>query len=200
VPPARVARRLVLAGATAGLAGCAAAYRTDILRKDERTDAQNAIADTKFDHGELTVQLSSDRQDTTYDPGQPITLSVTANKNAYVAVLRVLESGETTIVFPNRARRDAAIAANTPLAIPGPGDAVKIAADKPCIVLFEVVASTSGTSWVFKREPDKGSDFANLGATTRSIAKDLVSSLKVGGAADTAAAHLTVRIAGRGLF
>jgi hypothetical protein len=53
---------------------------------------------------------------------------------------------------------------------------------------------------VFKRAPDNGSDFANLGVTTRNIAKDLLSSLKVGGPADTAGVHLTVRITGRSLF
>jgi hypothetical protein len=193
--------RLLFAIAVAAMAaGCAAAQRTDILRKDVRTDAQNAIADTKFDHGDLTINVSSDRPDTTYDPGQPITLSVQISKNAYVAILRVLENGDTTIVFPNRAHRDAAIAGNTALTIPAPRDAVKITADKPGIVLFEVVASTDGSSWVFKRAPDNGSDFANLGVTTRNIAKDLLSSLKVGGPADTAGVHLTVRITGRSLF
>jgi len=193
--------RLLFAIAVAAMAaGCAAAQRTDILRKDVRTDAQNAIADTKFDHGDLTINVSSDRPDTTYDPGQPITLSVEASKNAYVAVLRVLENGDTTIIFPNRAHRDAALAAGTVLTVPGLRDAVKITADKPGIVLFEVVASTDGSSWVFKRAPDNGSDFANLGVTTRNIAKDLLSSLKVGGPADTAGVHLTVRITGRSLF
>ena len=193
--------RLLFAIAVAAMAaGCAAAHRTDILRKDVRTDAQNAIADTKFDHGDLTINVSSDRPDTTYDPGQPITLSVQISKNAYVAVLRVLENGDTTIIFPNRAHRDAALAAGTVLTVPGLRDAVKITADKPGIVLFEVVASTDGSSWVFKRAPDNGSDFANLGVTTRNIAKDLLSSLKVGGPADTAGVHLTVRITGRSLF
>jgi hypothetical protein len=200
-PSSRQIRRLLLAAAVAVTAsGCATAYRTDVLRKDVRTDAQNAIADTKFDHGDLTVQGSVDRQDTTYDPGQPITLSVTTSKNAYVAILRVFENGDTAIVFPNRANPSAAIAANTVLTVPGPRDAVKITADKPGIVMFEFIASTAGTSWVFTKKPEAGADFVELGVTTRNIATDLRSSLKVGGGPDTAAVHQTVRITGRSLF
>jgi hypothetical protein len=194
-------RRLLLAAAVAATAaGCAVAYRTDIMRKDVRTDAQNAIADTEFDHGGLTIKVSSDRPDTTYDPGQPITLSVETDKNAYVAILRVLPNGDTTIVFPNRLQRNAAVAANTVLSVPNPHDAVTITADKPGIVMFEVIASTSGASWMFNRAPDNGADFADLGVSTRTIAKDLMSSLKVGGPADTAGSHLTVRITGRSLL
>jgi hypothetical protein len=198
LPPLR--RVLVAVAIAAAVAGCASAQRTDLLRKDVRTDAQNAIADTRFDHGDLTISVSTDRPDTTYDPGQPITLKVETNKDAYVAILRVLENGDTAIVFPNKAQRDTAVKAHTALLVPGPGSPVKIAADKPSIVMFEVLASTSGNSWLFKRAPDEGSDFADLGVSSRNIAKDLVSTLKVGGSAETAGVHMTVRITGRGLF
>jgi hypothetical protein len=164
------------------------------------TDAQQVIADTKINHGDLTIAGSADREDTTYDPGQPITLSVKTNKDAHVAILRVLANGDTTIVFPNRGHRDAAIASNTVLTVPNPGDAVKLATDKSGIVLFEFIASTAGDSWLFTRAPDNGADFADLGITTRNIAKGLLSSLKVGAGRDTAATYLTVRIAGGGLF
>jgi len=194
-------RRLLFAIAIAASAsGCASVQRTDLLRKDVRTDAQNAIADTQFDHGDLTINVSTDRPDTTYDPGQPITLKVETNKDAYVAVVRVLENGDTAIVFPNKAHRDAAVKAHTALVVPAPGDSVKITADKPGIVMFEVLASTSGNAWIFKRAPDEGSDFADLGVSSRNIAKNLVSTLKVGGPAETAGVHMTVRITGRSLF
>ncbi len=196
-------RYLLLTVAVASTAaGCSAAYKTDILRKDQLSDAQQVIADTVFNHGELTVAASTDRRDTTYDPGQPVTLSVRTNKNAYVAILRVLPDGDTAIVFPNRAHRGAAIAADTVLTVPGPGDTIKIAGGKPGIVLFEFIASTTnaGNSWLFTRAPESGSDFADLGGTTRQIAKDLVSTLKIGNDHDTAAIYLTVRIAGRGLL
>jgi hypothetical protein len=197
----RFGRRLMLVAAVAATAaGCDVANRTDIMRKDVLTDAQQAIADARLSGGDLTIEGSVDRADASYDPGQPITLTVKTSKDAYVAILRVLANGDTAIVFPNRGQRDAAIKANTPLTIPNPHDAVKIIADKPGVVLFEFITSTSGRSWLFTRAPDDGSDFADLGITTRNIAKDLVSTLKVGGGAPTAATHLTVRINGGGLL
>jgi len=184
----------------AAAAGCDVAYKTDMLRKDVLSDAQQVIADARINHGDLTITAAADRSDTTYAPGQPITLSVKTSKDAHVAILRVLPSGDTALVFPNRAHRDAAVAANAVTSVPAPGDKIKIAADKPGVVLFEVIAATAGTSWLFTRAPDDGSDFASLGVTTRDIAKDLLSTLKVGGAAPTAATHLTVRIGGGGLL
>jgi len=202
VSPAGPLRRLLLAAAiAAGAAGCTVAQKTDLplLRKDVLTDAQQVVADAKLDHGDMTIVGSVDRSDTTYDPGQPITLSVKTSKKAYVTILRVTANGETTIVFPNRGHRNAAVPANTVLTVPAPDDAVKIAADKPGIVLFEFIASNAGDAWPFARAPDDGSDFADLGGTTRNIVKDLLNGLKVG-AHDTAASHLTVRVTGRSLF
>ncbi len=194
-------RRLLLAAAVAASAGgCAVAYKTDLLRKDVLTDAQQVIADTKVNHGEMTIVGSVDRADTTYDPGQPITLSVKTSKDAYVAILRVLADGDTTIVFPNRGRRKAAVPADTVLRVPAPDDAVRIAAGKPGVELYEFIASTTGDAWPFTRAPDNGSDFADLGITTRNIAKDLLGGLKIGPGHDTAASYLTVRVTGRGLF
>ncbi|HXC28007.1 MAG TPA: DUF4384 domain-containing protein [Stellaceae bacterium] len=193
-------RALIATVLAASASGCAAVHKTDILRKDVLTDAQEAIATAELDHGGLTVAGSVDRADTTYDPDQPITLRVQTNKNAYVAIFRVLGSGETTLLFPNRGHRKAAITANSVLTVPAPDDAVKIVADKPGIVLFEFVASTAGDAWPFNRAPDDGSDFAALGTTTRALAKDLLDGLKVGSGHETAAAYVTVRINGGGLF
>lgn len=200
LPSRCLPRRLLLAAALAVCtAACTAAYKTDVLRKDVLTDAQQVIADMKINHGDMTIEAAVDRADTTYDPGQPVDVSVKTSKDAYVAILRVLANGDTTIVFPNRGLRKAMVPANTVLTVPAPGDAVKIAGDKPGIVLFEFIASSSGDAWPFTRAPDNGSDFADLGGSTRNIVKDLIAGLKVG-AHDTAASHLTVRIAGRSLF
>lgn len=199
----RLLRRLLLAVAVAtGVTGCAVAQKTDLplLRKDVRTDAQQAIADMNVDHGDLHVTASVDRDDKTYDPGQPITLRVQTSKDAHVAILEVLANGETTIVFPNRPHHDSAVKANTVLTVPAADDPVKIAVDKPGTVLFEFIASTASDAWLFTRPPDNGSDFADLGGTTRNIARDAIAALKVGAGHDTAAAHVTVRIAGGSLF
>jgi uncharacterized protein DUF4384 len=190
--------RLAVAVVLAALAGgCDFAARTGIMRDDMAvlTDAQNAIANTKINHGDMTIQAAADRADRSYDVGQPIVLSVSASKDAHVAILRVLPNGSTTLLFPDKAHPKADIAANQVLTVPGPRDGFTIAADKPGVVLFEFVASTAGDSWLFKRAPDKDSDFADLGVTSRAIAKDIVDSLKVGKAgADTAATYMTVRV------
>jgi hypothetical protein len=193
-------RCLFLAAAlAAGIVGCADEGNGGLFGRT-LTDAQQAIADTQINHGDLTIAGSVDREDTTYQPGQPIALSVKVNKPAHVAILRVLPNGDTTIVFPNKAHPKSDAAANAALTVPGPGDAVKIAVDKPGIVLFEFIASSAGDSWLFTRAPDKGSDFADLGVTTHTIAKDLVSTLKVAKGPETAAMYVTVRVGGGGLF
>ena len=198
-------RNLLLAIALAtGVAGCTAVQKTNvlpsILRKDVLTDAQNAIAQTQINHGELTIEGSVDRADTTYDTGQPIGFTVKTNKDAHVAILRVLPNGDTTLLFPNGAHPKSDIAANAPLTVPAPDDAVKVnAPDKSGIVLFLFVASSAGDSWLFKRKPDKDSDFADLGVTSRAIARDIVNSLKVGKGPETAAMYVTIRVGG-GLF
>jgi hypothetical protein len=180
----------------AALAGCAAAGRVGLIRRDTLTDAQQVIADTKINWGTMTIEGAVDRPDTSYAPGQPIGLSVTVSKNAHVAILRVLANGDTTIVFPNKAHPKSDVAAGQTLSVPGPGDAVTVAVDKPQVVLFEFIASTSGDSWLFTREPDKGADFADLGVTTRAIAKDVTGALKIGKGPETVATYLTVRVGG----
>ncbi len=194
--PAALALRLGLAVLASG---CAVAHRSDVFRQDELTYAQQVIADAKLVPADLTVEGSVDRPDTTYQPGEPITLAMKADKDAFVAILRVLPGGGTAIVFPNRAHRDASLKANTRLTVPAPRDTVKVAVDKPGTVLFVFIAASSNNSWLFKRAPDEGSDFADLGVTTRQIAQDLVSSLKAGSSA-APAPKVIVRIAGGGLI
>jgi hypothetical protein len=177
--------------------GCDFAARTGIVRDDMAvlTDAQNAVAKTEINHGDMTIQGAVDRTDTTYAVGQPIVLSVSTSKDAHVAILRVLPNGSTTLLFPDKAHPKADIAANQVLTVPGPHDGFTVTAEKPGVVLFEFVASTAGDSWLFKRAPDKDADFADLGVTSRAIAKDMVDSLKVGKSnAETAAIYVTVRV------
>jgi hypothetical protein len=224
--PYRLAAALASAASLCAIAGCGLAARTGIMRDDMLvlTDAQEAIANTKINHGDMTIQASVDRADTTYAVGQPIVLSVSTSKDAHVAILRVLPNGDTTLLYPVKTKPEADkadaksdktdakadktdakkadkpdsktdIAANRVLTVPGPGDSFTVTADKPGVVLFEFVASTSGDSWLFKRAPDKDSDFADLGVTSRAIATDMVNSLKVGkGSADTAATYVTIRV------
>jgi Domain of unknown function (DUF4384) len=190
--PARVALAVwVAAGAACG-----------VIDDSERlTDAQQVIADMKIGPsdqtgGELKIVGAVDHADRHYRVGEPIALSVQVNQAAYVAVLRVMPNGATTLVFPNRRQASAQVAANSPLRLPAAGDQLGIAAEKPGVALFEFVAATRGDSWLFNRKPQAAADFAELGATTRALAKDIVLSLRAGHGADTAASHLALRVRG----
>jgi hypothetical protein len=198
--PARVALALAVAaaGAACGVIGAGMAL----------TDAQQVIADMEIGPStlkgahpkgaDLTIVGTVDHADRRYRAGEPVTLSVEVSKAASVAVLRVMPDGTTTLIFPNRTQTNAQLSANSPVRIPAPGAPFRIAADKPGTLLFEFVASGRGAAWLFHRKPGGSADFAELGTTTRALAKDIVTSLRGGhGAdtgADTAAAHLAVSV------
>jgi len=172
-----------------------------IAGSEKLTDAQQVIADMKIGPADqqgakLTIIGAADHADRRYRVGEPIALSVRVNQAAYVAVLRVMPSGATTLVFPNRRHASAQLAANSPLNLPDSGAPVMIAAESPGVALFEFVAATRGDSWLFNRKPQAAADFAELGTTTRTLAKDIVLSLRVGHGAETAASHLALRVHG----
>jgi hypothetical protein len=165
------------------------------------TDAQQVIADMKIGASEakgadLEIVGVVGHADRRYRVGEPIILSVQVNKAADVAVLRVMPNGETTLIFPNRRQPSARVSAGTPLRIPEAGAPLAITADRPGVVLFEFIASMRGDSWLFNRKLQASADFAELGTTTRALAKDIVLSLKVGHGSDTAASHLAIRVRG----
>lgn len=176
------------------LAGCSAAARVGIGREDVLTDAQKAFTQMEINHGDMTLIGAVDRADTTYAPGQPMTLSATPSKDGYVAILRVLPNGTTTILFPNAAHPIAYVQANKTVTVPADDDKVTITAGKPGIELYEFVASTDTRSWLFGRKPAVGKDFAELGVTTHALARDITASLGIGGGRDTVAAYVTVRV------
>ncbi len=186
-------RRSAAALALSALAGAACA----IIGGGGLSDAQQVIADLKLGPSDLAVVGGVDRAGRTYRVGEPIGLSAEVNQPAYVAVLRVLPNGTTTLLFPNKHHPAAQLAANAPLRIADPGSALAIAAETPGVVLFEFIAASDGRSWLFSRKPQGAADFAELGATTRAIAKDIVDSLKPGPGRKTALTHLVVRVEAR---
>jgi uncharacterized protein DUF4384 len=190
--------RLVAALALWAGAGAACGVTGD---KDALTDAQQVIAAMKIGEADpqgagLKIVGAVDHADRSYRVGEPIILSVQVNRAAYVAVLRVMPNGATTLVFPNRRQPTARVPADSPLRIPEPRDPLKITADKPGVVLLEFVASNRGDSWLFKRRPQEPGGFAELGTTTRALAKDIALSVRAGHGADRAASHLALRVRG----
>jgi Domain of unknown function (DUF4384) len=154
----------------------------------ELTDAQQVIANMKLGPSELRVVGGVGRADRTYRIGEPIALTLQVNKDAKAAVLRVLANGTTTLLFPSKEQPAAEVAANAIVRVAGG------ALDKPGIVLFEFVAAGSGDSFLFDQTRAEEGTHAELGTTTRSLAKEIPQSLKPGPGRDTAAAHLAVRV------
>lgn len=186
--------------ALALLAAASAVAACSVIAGDRLTDAQQVIADMKIGPAEptaagLKIIGAVDRADRRYRVGEPIALSVEVDKAAFVAVLRVMPNGATTLIFPNRQQVGAQVPAHSPLPIPGAGASFTVAADKPGVALFEFIAAKGGTSWLFNRKPEGSADFVELGTTTRALAKDILLSLGAG-RGNAAAAHLTVRVEG----
>jgi uncharacterized protein DUF4384 len=152
------------------------------------TDAQQVVADMKLGPSDLRIIGGVDHADRTYRVGEPIGLTAQLNKDAHLAVLRVLANGATTLLFPNREHPSAETPANTAIGIGGG------AVEKPGVVLFEFVAAKSGDSFLFDKKRAEEGTHADLGATTRALAKDILMSLKPGPGRETAAAHIAVRV------
>lgn len=168
----------------AAASACCGAVGGDL----ELTDAQQVIAGMKLGPSDLKALGSVDHADRRYRVGEPIGLTLQVNKNAYAAVLRVLPNGTTTIVFPNKDHPSAEVSANTPI------KPSAVTADTPGTVLFEFIVAESGDSFLFDRKRAEAGTHAELGVTTRSIAKTVTMSLKPGAGRDTGAAHLAVRV------
>jgi len=158
------------------------------------TAAQKFIAEMQIGPSGLVIAGGVDRANRTYRPGEPMTVSVRVNKDAYVAVLRVRRSGETTLLFPNRLQPKAAVVANTSLQIPASDTAAPLTAGKTSPELIEIVAATAGGSWLFTKAPSGDAAFVELGATTRALAKEIATSLRSHGGSETAAASQIVLI------
>ncbi|MBV8888985.1 MAG: DUF4384 domain-containing protein [Alphaproteobacteria bacterium] len=137
------------------------------------TDAAASTASSR-----LAIAGWADHPARTYRPGEKITLSLRVSEDAFVAVLQVLRNGETTLLFPNKYQPKAAVAANTVLQIPGPGDPYEILAPASGPELIEFIAAATGGSWLFNRTPTGSAYFASLGFTTRSLAKEIAESVK----------------------
>ena len=74
----------------------------------------------------LNVVAWVDHADNTYAIGEAVRLFVRANKDAYLTVLNVGPSGNTTLLFPNAIQKDARVGANRIVEIPAQGTGASI--------------------------------------------------------------------------
>lgn len=122
----------------------------------------------------LSVTAWVDHADNTYAVGERVRLFVKPSKDAYVTVLNVGASGQTTMLFPNAHQKDNKVAGNQAVEIPSPasGASIKVAAPVGR-ELIKVVASTSPVPLFPAMKMRSAAPFATLDGGARSVARDL---------------------------
>ena len=124
--------------------------------------------------GALSVVAWVDHADNTYAVGEAVRLYVRANKDAYLTVLNVGPSGNTTMLFPNAAQRDARVRARQVVEIPGPGSGASIRVGGPVgRELIKVIASTSPAPLFDAAKLTGAGPFSTVAGDGRSVARDL---------------------------
>jgi hypothetical protein len=180
-------RAFAVLAATLAMSGCVV-----LGTKPSLSDAQQVIERLKLPGAGaasgLTIAGAVDRPDARYRSGEPIALSVVVDKAASVSVLRVLRSGRTTIVFPDRSHPDAKVAAHSALR-------VLVTADQPGGELFELIGATNTpASWPFTKKPAASAAYVELGSTTRALATDLLTTFRGAKPGTVAASTVVVRV------
>ena len=124
--------------------------------------------------GALSVVAWVDHADNTYAVGEAVRLFVRSNKDAYVTVLNVGPSGNTTMLFPNAAQRDARVRARQVVEIPAPGAGASIRVGGPVgRELIKVIASTSPVPLFDAAKLTGAGPFTMVSGDGRSVARDL---------------------------
>ena len=80
---------------------------------------------------QLKVVAWVDHADNTYAIGEAVRLFVKANKDAYLTVINVGPTGNTTMLFPNTFQRDSRIQAGRTVEIPAPGSGAQFRVGGP---------------------------------------------------------------------
>ena len=124
--------------------------------------------------GGLAVTAWVDHADNTYAVGERVRLFVKPSKDAYVTVLNVGPSGQTTMLFPNAHQKDNKVSGGRTVEIPSPesGALIKVAAPVGR-ELIKVVASTSPVPLFPAVKMRSAGPFATVEADARSVARDL---------------------------
>ena len=123
----------------------------------------------------LNVVAWVDHADNTYAIGETVRLFVRSNKDAYLTVLNVGPSGNTTLLFPNAFQQDSRIAGNTVVEIPAQGSGASIRVSGPSVgpELIKVIASTSPQPLIQSAALTGAGPFSVVSGTGVSVARDL---------------------------
>ena len=122
----------------------------------------------------LAVVAWVDHADNTYAVGERVRLFVQANKDAYLTVLNVGASGQTTVLFPNAYQTETKVSANQVVEVPSPNSGASIRVGGPTgRELIKVIASTKPTPLFAAGAAQTAGLFTALKADSRSVARDL---------------------------
>ena len=165
---------LVAGGAAPSLAADDDAAARDLTVEQTAIFSVAAPMPATAASGALNVVAWVDHADNTYAVGEAVRLFVRASKDAYLTVLNVGPSGNTTLLFPNAVQKDARVRANQVVQIPGAGSGTSIRVSGPVgRELIKVVASTSPVPLFEAANLTGAGPFAMLNAGSRSVARDL---------------------------
>ena len=124
--------------------------------------------------GQLKVVAWVDHADNTYAVGERVRLFVQANKDAYLTVLNVGASGQTTVLFPNAHQTETRVSANQVVEVPAPSSGASITVSGPTgRELIKVIASTKPTPLFAAGAALAAGLFTTLKSSSKSVAKDL---------------------------
>ena len=146
----------------------------DLTVEQTAVHAVQAPATAAGGTGRLNVTAWVDHADNTYAVGEQVRLYVKPSKDAYVTVLNVGPSGQTTMLFPNAHQKDNKIPGNQAVEIPSAASGASIKAAAPVgRELIKVVASTSPVPLFPAMKMRSAGPFATLDGGARSVARDL---------------------------
>ena len=141
----------------------------------EQTSVFSLQAPAAAAAGGLNVVAWVDHADNTYAIGETVRLFVRASKDAYLTVLNVGPTGNTTLLFPNAFQKDARVGANRIVEIPAAGSGASIRVSGPSVgrELIKVIASTSPQPLFEAASLTGAGPFSVVSGGGRSVARDL---------------------------
>ena len=158
------------------------AWRNLTVQQNAVYTVQAPVSAGATEQERLSVVAWVDRADNTYALGERVRLFVRANKEAYLTVLNVGASGQTTVLFPNEHQPQMRVGAHEVVEIPRPGSGASIRVHGQTGQEFiKVIASTQPTPVV--SGGTAAGPFTTLWSDSRTVARDLQIIMANGGGA-----------------
>src|ERR1700733_6652123 len=169
----RISKYLVTASLLALSTAVASAEETQLR---DLTVEQAPLAQIIAPHGgSLRTTIVADHPDAVYAIGEFVPLTAISNEDAFVTVLDIGPSGQTTQLFPNRFQPDNHVFANRPVEIAGGFTGAQIMVQPPTgTELIKVITSTRPISIVPDSQFLPGSGpFRSIDGGVRALTRDL---------------------------